>query len=245
MKKVLLNIFILVFATLPFVVSCMQDFEADQMGWLQIMTPEREEAEAVRSSGDDIDYWVSITKGEDVVKSPQRYSQMTGTISLSAGASYALIAESCTKTEAESFPSIYGQPRYVGIEPFAIVAGESTKVKVRCAMGNAAFKVEKDASFYYTEYKVTATLNHRQLVFDNEQKIGYFNVGDDGTAELQYVVEAKDAQGHTGRGSGVITLKSRNLSKLYLKAASVGYVDVVVEYDDTFTPIVTDIVVSE
>ena len=40
-------------------------------------------------------------------------------------------------------------------------------------------------------------------------------------------------------------LKARNLSKLNLKANSVGYLDIEITYDDTFTPYVTEIIIPD
>ena len=238
-------LFLLAFAT-----SCLgdMDMEVSEKGWLNIASLEKTATEDVRATVDDegeIDYWVSINRSGVSVMSPTLFSSISGRIALSAGDGYTLSAESCSKTEAEISPTVYGQPRYAGSTPFAIVANESTNVHVQCSMANAAFKVEKGEGFYYTEYSVTATSGYRTLIFTDEQQVGYFNVGDNGTTELQYEVVAKDVEGHIGRGSGTITLKSRNLSKLMLKATPMGYVNVGVVYDDTFTPVVTEIVVTE
>lgn len=235
-------------ATVWLATSCLSDFESGPKGWLQVGKPTKEavaETRAEVGDGEEIDYLVSITREGVTMMSPTRFSAISGSIALSAGASYELLAESCTKTEAETQPTMYGQPRYAGRKPFKIEANKSTSVTVKCSMANAAFRIVKDASFYYPEFKVTATVGARTLSFENEEQMGYFNVGEDGTAVLRYEVEAVDAEGRTGRGEGEITLRSRNLSKLCLKASSIGYVDISVSYDDTFTPIITDIIISE
>jgi hypothetical protein len=174
-----------------------------------------------------------------------RYSQLSGPIPLSEGTGYKLIAESCTKTEAEKLPSIYGQPRYAGgSEPFDIEANKSKTVTVTCSMANAAFQVVKDASFYYESFIVTATLNGRSLTFTDEELMAYFNVGEKGTAVLRYEVEATDRETRPGTGSGYIQLKARTLSRLHLKATDLGYIGIEITYDDTFTPSITNVVVT-
>ena len=111
-------------------------------------------------------------------------------------------------------------------------------------MANAAFCIVKDESVYYPEFTVTATLNGRSLTFTDEELMGYFNVGEDGTAVLSYKVEATDSEGRPGTGSGTIQLRARTLSRLHLKASSLGYIGISVTYDDTFTPSITNVVVT-
>jgi hypothetical protein len=212
-------------------------------GWLHVAPPTKDSTTITRS-GDQIDYLVSIKKGENLIMSPIRYSQIQGAIPLSAGGGYTLLAESCTKTEAESQPSIYGQPRYAGNKAFDIVANESETIKVTCSMANAAFCIVKDPSFYYPEFTVTATLNGRSLTFTDEELMGYFNVGENGTAVLSYHVTATDSEGRPGSGSGTIELKARTLSRLHLKATDLGYIGIEITYDDTFTPSITNVVVT-
>ena len=109
-------------------------------------------------------------------------------------------------------------------------------------MANAAFQVVKDASFYYESFIVTATLNNRTLRFTDEEQMGYFNVSNEGTALLSYQVVATDSEGRPGSGSGEIELRARTLSRLHLKASSLGYIGISVTYDDSFTPSITNIV---
>ena len=111
-------------------------------------------------------------------------------------------------------------------------------------MANAACCIVKDESFYYPEFTVTATLNGRSLTFTDEELMGYFNVSEDGTAVLSYKVEATDSEGRPGSGSGEIELKARTLSRLHLKASSLGYIGISVTYDDTFTPTITKVTVT-
>ena len=226
--------------------SCVADIAPMPKGWLHVAPPTKDSTTMTRTDS-KIDYLVSIKKGENLIMSPIRYSQIKGAIPLSAGEDYTLLAESCTKTEAESQPSIYGQPRYAGNAAFVIVANESETIKVTCSMANAAFCIVKDPSFYYPEFTVTATLNGRSLTFTNltdKGQMGYFNVGEDGTAVLDYKVEATDSEGRPGTGTGTIQLKARTLSRLHLKASSLGYIGISVTYDDTFTPSITNVVVT-
>jgi hypothetical protein len=219
------------------------DLEPLPKGWLHVSPPSRDTSALTRTT-DNIDYLVSIQKGANLIISPVRYSQLSGPIPLSEGTGYNLIAESCTKTEAESQPSIYGQPRYAGSESFDIEANKSKTVTVTCSMANAAFCIVKDESFYYPEFTVTATLNGRSLTFTDEELMGYFNVGENGTAVLSYHVTATDSEGRPGSGSGTIELKARTLSRLHLKASSLGYIGISVTYDDTFTPTITNVTVT-
>lgn len=242
MKRHILYILFILTAVLA--TSCVADLEPLPKGWLHVSPPSRDTSALTRTT-EEIDYLVSIQKGANLIISPVRYSQLklSGPIPLSEGTDYNLIAESCTKTEAENQPSIYGQPRYAGSESFSIEANVETKVSVSCSMANAAFCIVKDESFYYPEFKVTATLNGRSLTFTDEEQMGYFNVGENGTAVLSYRVEATD-KGRPGSGSGEIELKARTLSRLHLKASSLGYIGISVTYDDTFTPSITNVVVT-
>ena len=226
--------------------SCVADIAPLPKGWLHVAPPTKDSTTMTRTDS-EIDYLVSIKKGENLIMSPVRYSQLSGPIPLSEGTGYNLIAESCTKTEAEKLPSIYGQPRYAGSESFEIEANKSKTVTVTCSMANAAFCIVKDPSFYYPEFTVTATLNGRSLTFTNltdKGLMGYFNVGENGTAVLSYHVTATDSEGRPGSGSGTIQLKARTLSRLHLKATDLGYIGIEITYDDTFTPSITNVVVT-
>ena len=246
MKRHILYILFILTAILA--TSCVADLEPLPKGWLHVSPPSRDTSALTRTT-DNIDYLVSIQKGANLIIGPVRYSQLklSGPIPLSEGPDYNLIAESCTKTEAEWQPTIYGQPRYAGSESFEIEANKSKTVTVRCSMANAAFCIVKDESFYYPKFKVTATLNSRRLTFTNETnegRMGYFNVGEDGTAVLSYHVTATDSEGRPGSGSGTIELKARTLSRLHLKATDLGYIGIEITYDDTFTPSITNVVVT-
>lgn len=240
-RQILYTLYICVAALM--LASCVADIAPMPKGWLHVAPPTKDSITMTRTDN-EIDYLVSIKKGANLIISPVRYSQIRGAIPLSAGEGYTLLAESCTKTEAESQPSIYGQPRYAGNKDFDIVANASKTIKVACSMANAAFCIVKDESFYYPKFKVTATLNGRKLTFTDEGQMGYFNVGEDGTAILDYKVVATDSEGRPGTGSGTITLKARTLSRLHLKATDLGYIGIEITYDDTFTPSITNVVVT-
>lgn len=243
-RQILYTLYICVAALM--LASCVADIAPMPKGWLHVAPPTKDSTTMTRTDS-EIDYLVSIKKGENLIMSPIRYSQIQGAIPLSAGGGYTLLAESCTKTEAESQPSIYGQPRYAGNKAFDIVANASKTITVNCSMANAAFCIVKDESFYYPKFKVTATLNSRSLTFTNETnegRMGYFNVGENGTAVLSYKVEATDSEGRPGSGSGTIELKARTLSRLHLKATDLGYIGIEITYDDTFTPSITNVVVT-
>ena len=240
-RQILYTLYICVAALM--LTSCVADIAPMPKGWLHVAPPTKDSTTMTRTDS-KIDYLVSIKKGENLIMSPIRYSQIKDAIPLSAGGGYTLLAESCTKTEAESQPSIYGQPRYAGNAAFVIVANESETIKVTCSMANAAFCIVKDESFYYSKFKVTATLNGRSLTFTDEELMGYFNVGEDGTAVLSYKVEATDSEGRPGTGTGTIQLRARTLSRLHLKATDLGYIGIEITYDDTFTPSITNVVVT-
>lgn len=243
-RQILYTLYICVAALM--LASCVADIAPMPKGWLHVAPPTKDSTTMTRTDS-EIDYLVSIKKGDNLIMNPIRYSQIQGAIPLSAGEDYILLAESCTKTEAESQPSIYGQPRYAGNKTFGIVANASKTIKVTCSMANAAFCIVKDESFYYPEFTVTATLNGRSLTFTNltdKGQMGYFNVGEDGTAVLSYKVEAADREGRPGTGSGTIQLRARTLSRLHLKASSLGYIGISVTYDDTFTPTITNVTVT-
>ena len=246
MKKTYNHILLLCMMALCLLPSCTGNTEMDRYGWLQIARPLNDTLLHTRATAEyEIDYIVSITQGGEIVMSPTRFSTIDGSIPLSAATGYTLFAESCSPDEAESLPTVYGQPRYVGTEGFDIIANTSTDVTVHCAMVNAAFKVLKDTSFYYTSFTVTASCNGRSLTFTNDGVTGYFNVTAGETATLQYEIVATDAEGNTGNASGSLLLKPRNLSKLTLKANAPGNIELTVNYDDTFTPHVTEIILQE
>lgn len=241
-RHILYTLYICVVALM--LASCVADIAPLPKGWLHVAPPTKDSTTMTRTDS-EIDYLVSIKKGENLIMSPIRYSQIQGAIPLSAGEDYILLAESCTKTEAEEQPTIYGQPRYAGrSEPFDIEANKSKTVTVRCSMANAAFQVVKDASFYYERFIVTATLNNRTLRFTDEEQMGYFNVSNEGTALLSYQVVATDSEGRPGSGSGEIELRARTLSRLHLKALDLGYIGIEITYDDTFTPTITNVTVT-
>ena len=240
-RQILYSLYICVAALM--LASCVADIAPMPKGWLHVAPPTKDSTTITRTDS-EIDYLVSIKKGDNLIMSPIRYSQIQSAIPLSAGGGYTLLAESCTKTEAESQPSIYGQPRYAGNKAFDIVANASKTITVNCSMANAAFCIVKDPSFYYPEFTVTATLNGRKLTFTDEEQMGYFNVGENGTAVLSYHVTATDSEGRPGSGSGTIELKARTLSRLHLKASSLGYIGISVTYDDTFTPTITNVTVT-
>lgn len=240
--------YILYISVLTLCMACDDQIGQDGIGWLRISKPTNDLVLETRATEtNEIDYLVSISQGEESVMGPTLFSSIDGAIPLTAGTGYSVFAESCSLQDAESVPTVYGQPRYTGTQSFDIVAGQQTPVTVQCSMANAAFKVVKDASFYYTSYTVTATYGERTLTFTSEapDAMGYFNLPAEGVATLTYNIEATDEQGNTGTGSGTLQLKTRNLSKLTLKASSLGSINITISYDDTFTPVVTNIVLPE
>jgi hypothetical protein len=240
--------YILYISVLTLCMACDDQIGQEGIGWLRISKPTNDLVLETRATEtNEIDYLVSISQGEESVMGPTLFSTIDGAIPLTAGTGYSVFAESCSLQDAESLPTVYGQPRYTGSASFNIVAGQQTPVKVACSMANAAFQVVKDASFYYTSYTVTATYGERTLTFTDEapDAMGYFNVPAEGTVTLNCTVMATDADGNTGSGSATLQLQRRNLSKLNLKANPLGSINVTISYDDTFTPVVTNIVLPE
>lgn len=236
------------------IVSCVADIEPYAKGWLVVGRPTVDFTTETRTGEEgteqqpeehepEIDYWVSIKQGAAIIHGPERYSDLKGKeIPLAVGDDYTLYAENCTKKEAETMPTNYGQPRYVGQseEPFAIEANKPNKQTVKCSMANAALIVKTDESFenLYASFEVTATSGNRSLTFTDETTTGYFNMGTDDTLPLTYSVTAtpKDNNGEVGTGGGPLTLKARTRTTLTLKADALGTVNLVVTYDPTFTP---------
>ncbi len=224
-------------------VGCVADVEPLPKGWLCVEAPGRDTT-LTRGSAEE-KYLVSVTHGSTTLLAPTPYAQIEGdSIPLRTGQGYVLMAESISEADAESKPTNYGQPRYAAKETFNIEAGKKTQVELTCTMANAAFKVQKDASFYFSSFTLSATVGTRELTFTDESQLGYFNVGADGTATLAYAVEATDDQGNTATGQGTITLRARTQSTLRLKANPQGSIEIAVTYDDSFTPIPTPLPVE-
>lgn len=107
----------------------------------------------------------------------KKYSALTDAdCILSVGSGYAVYAESCSETEAETG---FGAPRYTGkSESFEIKASQTTPVSVTCTPANGGLCVVFDKSFtdVFGKYSVV-TKDSRELVFNSENMATFTKVG--------------------------------------------------------------------
>ena len=170
-------------------------------------------------SGDEADnFLITVYKGQDIIRETIKLKYLNK--KLSAGYGYTVKAENCTEHTAEDANEGWGMRRFSGLsDPFAIIAGETTKVGVYCSVANAGVEVVFDESVpqYFTDsYSVAINEAGRTIIFDEttggsyakgnitEGEIAYFNVDEDGTRNITYKIEAY--------GKGMRLVKSNTLT---------------------------------
>lgn len=183
-------------------VSCVSEFDlpkvADEQGMFALSLTAAGQGNNGETRADDeswqeltsteaASYLITLTKDSKTLWGPKVFSSITQTdCTQPVGAGYAISAESCTATEAESANKGWGQRRYYGkSSSFSITKNDITKVRVNCHIANAGLCVLFDESFtsYFTlGYSVT-TDDGRALRFDETtaDNVAYYNIPDGAT----------------------------------------------------------------
>lgn len=175
------------------------------------------------------EYWITIFKGPELSRAKTQLKTLD--TRLYAGYGYTAQAENCDETIAVNANEGWGQIRFTGsTQPFAIKIGETTKVGITCSVANAGLEVVFDESIannFTNSYKVTVSDGERSLVYDSETggatiagqttngKTAYFNVGEDGTYNISYTIEARGENLKFTRISD-LTLTKATISRIRL-----------------------------
>lgn len=210
----------------------MPDTEEKNTGNLALSIHDKSATRATTTviSGDEADnFLITVYKGLDIIRETTKLKDLNK--KLSAGYGYTVKAENCTELTAEDANENWGMRRFSGLsEPFAIIAGETTKVSVYCTVANAGIEVVFDESVpqYFTDsYSVTINEAGRTIIFDEttggssvkgnitEGKIAYFNVDEDGSRNITYKIEAY-GQGMRLVKSNTLTLGQAKIIRLKL-----------------------------
>lgn len=193
-------------------------------------------------------FTLAIQRGTTTVLAPTAISALTNEdLTVLAGASYRVSAESCTAEAAEVG---FGQPWLAATSaPFTVTAGEESAVELCCVPQNAGVTVAIDPSFttdFGTDYTLTATLGDRVLTFtqDNTATVGYYNISADG-ATLSYTLRARrQGNGKDVTATGTALLQRGQITQFVLKDVGVGYINITINYDDHLTPENIDLIID-
>ena len=124
------------------------------------------------------DFYVKILKGEAVVKSYDKYSQMPNAIEIAPG-TYTIEAGSHGDA-----PAAFDQPVYFGQSEFSITAGNVVSVDVTCKLQNMKVTIQYTEAFgreVAPNYEIAVTNGTGNLIFTKEiidaGRSGYFSVG--------------------------------------------------------------------
>lgn len=193
-------------------------------------------------------FTLTVTRGTTTVLAPTAISALTNeNLTVLAGASYRVSAESCTAEAAEVG---FGVPWLAATsDAFTVTAGEESAVELCCVPQNAGVTVAIDESFttdFGTDYTLTATLGDRVLTFtqDNTATVGYYNVPADG-ATLSYTLSARrQGNGKDVTATGTAQLQRGQITQFVLKDIGVGYINITINYDDHLTPENIDLIID-
>lgn len=210
----------------------MPDTEEKNTGNLALSLHDKSVTRATTTviSGDEADnFLITLYKGLDIIRETTKLKDLNK--KLSAGYGYTVKAENCTELTAEEANEGWGMRRCSGMsDPFAIIAGETTKVGVYCSVANAGVEVVFDESVpqYFTDsYSVTITEAGRTIIFDETTagssvngsitggNIAYFNVDEGGNRNITYKIEAY-GQGMRLVKSHTLTLNQAKIIRLKL-----------------------------
>ena len=210
----------------------MPDTEEKNTGNLALSLHDKSVTRATTTviSGDEADnFLITVYKGLDIIRETTKLKDLNK--KLSAGYGYTVKAENCTELTAEEANEGWGMRRCSGMsDPFAIIAGETTKVGVYCSVANAGVEVvfyESVPQYFTDSYSVTITEADRTIIFDETTagssvngsitggNIAYFNVDEGGTRNITYKIEAY-GQGMRLVKSHTLTLNQAKIIRLKL-----------------------------
>lgn len=144
---------------------------------------------------------------------------------------YVIYVESCSAGEAEVG---LGVPRYVGSRTFEVTAGRTSTADVVCTMVNAKVTLAYASDFTqkFTPWGLSvADSDGRKLVLEmnsmstshDDAVVMYFNVLDDGDAELMYTLVATDiAADKVMRYDVEFTVKARTWNKVTMTSSEIS-----------------------
>ena len=187
-------------------------------------------------------YLITIKQGNVYHVDAKVLSQLTAAdLTVPAGYGYTVTAESCSASDAETQPTIYGQPRLVGTSAtFPVVKDETSTANVLCMPANAGVKViANDETFneVFSDYVMTVRLGSRELTFtpSNTATVGYYNVSSTQGASLTYSLTAtRRENGETASVSSTVVLQKGRITQLSLRSTPKGTIQLGITYDDSF-----------
>ena len=195
-------------------------------------------------------YLVTIRQGNTIKVDAKVFSQLTkDDLTANAGYGYSVMAESCSAADAESKPTVYGQPRLQGISAsFAVVKDETSTVDVHCRPVNAGVTVAPEESFTdnFSDYEMEVQLGSRRLVFTlaDADKIGYYNVPEAGATLSYSLVAIRREGGEPAVLQSTSPLQPGKISKLVLRSSAKGTINVTIIYDDSFDTEHIDLIID-
>ncbi len=170
-------------------------------------------------------FLITIYKGEDVFTPATPLGELSNR--LNAGYGYSLYAQSCTEEDAESANEGWGKRRYEGkSQPFAVIAGETTKVSIPCKVANGGISAyfDKTVTDNFTDYSITITEGTREIVFDasnSDKKNG--EVIDKGAVAYFNIPEAGRTVSYTVKVGSVTKTLTQELAVAQIRRLSVAY----------------------
>lgn len=185
-------------------------------------------------------YLITIRQANVLYVDAKVLSQLTeADLTVPAGYGYYVMAESCSERDAESKPTIYGQPRLVGTSAlFPVVKGETSTADVLCTPANAGVTVIEDETFtdVFSAYEMTVKAGSRELTFtpENTSTIGYYNLSGDGLTLSYQLGAVRIENGETVTVSSTVNLQKGKITQLTLRSTPKGTITLNIIYDDTF-----------
>ena len=171
-------------------------------------------------------FLITIYKGEDVFTPATPLGELSNR--LNAGYGYSLYAQSCTEEDAESANEGWGKRRYVGkSQPFAVIAGQTTKVSIPCKVANGGISAyfDKTVTDNFTNYTITVTEEGtRQIVFNasnSDKKNG--EVIEKGAVAYFNIPEAGRTISYTVKVGNVTKTLTQELAVAQIRRLSVAY----------------------
>ena len=170
-------------------------------------------------------FLITIYKGEDVFTPATPLGELSNR--LNAGYGYSLYAQSCTEEDAESANEGWGKRRYEGkSQPFAVIAGQTTKVSIPCKVANGGISAyfDKTVTDNFTGYSITITEGTREIVFNasnSDKKNG--EVIENGAVAYFNIPEAGRTVSYTVKVGSVTKTLTQELAVAQIRRLSVAY----------------------